>query len=94
MPPRPRAKQMMVGTMGFEPTTSSTRSWQYAKLTYVPGRRPAARVLSLCDRRGVYPYDSSFTSNDPSGRLSRSVTNPLGLRKSITPSIVPCQPQT
>lgn len=85
---------VVVGTMGFEPTTSSTRGWQYAKLTYVPGRRPAARVLFLCRARPAYPYDSSFTSNDPSSRLSRSVTKPLGLRKSITPSIVPCHPHT
>ena len=93
--PEGRAAQIVVGTMGFEPTTSSTRSWQYAKLTYVPGRRHAARVLSLCDRRAArYPYDSSFTSNDPSGRLPRSVTKPFGLRKSMTPSIVPCHPQT
>lgn len=85
---------VVVGTMGFEPTTSSTRSWQYTKLTYVPGARTAARFLSLCGSRRAYPYDSSLTSNDPSSRLPRSVTKPLGFRKSITPSMVPCQPQT
>ena len=65
---------------------------------------PAACWTDLSGRAGQgapppppprrHPYDSSFTSNVPSGRLSRMVTNPLGLKKSITPSIVPCHPQT
>ena len=61
-----------------------------------PGAPPASFWLGDAGERPPHrqPYDSSFTSNVPSSRLSRIVTKPLGFRKSITPSMVPCHPQT